>query len=500
MSEFNTALRDGNVRFGYDFNNVAEVTHLWGATAKRLPHGIGFRIPDADDTIALLLGENGGRGWKNIPRRSLKMDDRGHRQIVRIDEVNVDKKVSEERCRQELEKPLTRYVFWREKLNGVQWYKFHGAFRIDAEATKASLDAGDNVCVYAKTADTCPCLKADWHLAEISAAEFAGYAGRVVEAVLKDEIDCRIGEERSDGGSVRIYPGQKLFVRELSPGGDRAVCLTKDENVLAGAVRKEEDYGLPVEFTIPRRDFELGYFRVRPGMRKLRDTTSEVPVEVSETVDVSGELGGFWRELKAWWNDRGVSIEGEELVQLTCERVSYSLMCAWNRDFLLLSVAKPWPKEWDYVELYRGMFRVGETETDFRDGDLRKKVLKLLLAKIARRIRWKKENPRELPDRNRLIAEEMSGASGEAPEGLPAWFAEYRWTRDMVEDEEEGDMRLYVVGDDHIWGDPLFCRWTLDDMYAEEMARKAEQDKIRNMRVSSPRFPMSATETARRDA
>lgn len=470
MNEFNTALRDGNVRFGYDFNSVAEVTHLWGLTAKKLPYSISFRIPETDDTIALLLSEDGGRGWKNIPIRGLKKDEHGHRQIVRIDEVNGDKKVSEERCRQELEKPLTRYVFWREKLNGVQWYKFHGVFKIDVEATKASLDAGDNVCVYTKVSDVCQCLKADWHLSEITAAEFAGYKGRVVEAVLKDEIDYRTVEERSDKGSVRIYPGQKLFVKEVSSCSDRVICLTKDEKLLAGAIRKEEDYGLPVEFTIPRRDFELGYFRVCPETLKLRDTFSEVPVEVSETVDVSDELGEFWRELKDWWNDRGASIEGEELVHLTCERVSYSLMCAWNRDLLLLSVAKPWIKEWDYVELYRGMFGLGEAETDFRDGELRKKVLKLLLAKITRRIRWMKENPRKLSDRNQLITEEMSGASGEATEDLPVWFAEYRWTRNMVEDEEEGDMRLYVVGDDHIWGDPLFCRWTLDDMYAEARA------------------------------
>lgn len=147
MSEFNMSLRDGNVKFGYDFNSVAEVTHLWVLTAKRLPYSISFRIPGATDTIALLLSENGGRGWRNIPIRGLKLDTRGHRQIVRIDEVNGNKLVSEARCRQKLEKPLTRYVFWREKHNGVQWYKFHGVFKIDVEATKASLAAGENVCV-----------------------------------------------------------------------------------------------------------------------------------------------------------------------------------------------------------------------------------------------------------------------------------------------------------------------------------------------------------------
>ena len=167
MSEFNQSRREGKVKFGYDFNSLAEVTHTWGLTAKRLPYSISFRIPGAADTIALLLSKNGGRGWKNIPHRGVNMDSRGHRQIVRIDEVNADRKVSEERCREELEKPLTRYVFWRESREGVLWYKFHGVFRIDAEATEASLEAGENVCVYVKVADECPCPKAESSLAEI---------------------------------------------------------------------------------------------------------------------------------------------------------------------------------------------------------------------------------------------------------------------------------------------------------------------------------------------
>ena len=291
MSEFNMSLRDGNVKFGYDFNSVAEVTHLWGLTAKRLPYSISFRIPGATDTIALLLSENGGRGWRNIPIRGLKLDTRGHRQIVRIDEVNGDKRVSEARCRQELEKPLTRYVFWREKHNGVQWYKFHGVFKIDVEATKESLAAGDNVCVYTKVADECPCIKAGWRPAEISAAEFAGYAGRVVEAVLKDEIDCRIVKEQSATGSVRIYPGQKLFVKKVPSHGEKVVCVTKDERLLADVIRDEKDYGLPVEFTIPRRDFELGYFRVCPETMKLQDTFAAAPVEVTETFDDGDGFG-----------------------------------------------------------------------------------------------------------------------------------------------------------------------------------------------------------------
>ena len=272
MSEFNTALRDGTVKFGYDFSSLAEVTHLWGLTAKRLPYSISFRVPGAVGTIALLLSENGGRGWKNIPHRGLNTDSRGHRQIVRIDEVNADKKVSEERCLEELDKPLTRYVFWRESRDGALWYKFHGVFRVDAEATSASLDAGDNVCVYAKVAEECPCPKADWHLADISDAEFAGYAKHVVEAVLLDEIGYRVAVKDGTTGSVRAWPGQKLLVREVTTGGVRVVCRSADQNLLADVKRTDQEVGAEVEFFIPRRDFELGYFRVLPGEATLGDT------------------------------------------------------------------------------------------------------------------------------------------------------------------------------------------------------------------------------------
>lgn len=273
MSEFNEARREGFVKFGYDFNSLAEVTHVWELTAKRLPYSVSFRIPGVDDTIALLISENGGRGWRNIPHRGLNIDNRGHRQIVRIDEVNADKKVSEERCRTELEKPLTRYVFWRESRDGEQWYKFQGVFIIDVEATKASLEAGDNVCVYVKIADECPCPKADWHLAEISDAEFAGCVNHVVESVLLDEISYRISFENGSTGSVKVWPGQKLFVSEVTSGGVRAVCRSADNNLLASVKRRDEEVGAAVEFFIPRRDFELGYFRVLPSAAMVCDTS-----------------------------------------------------------------------------------------------------------------------------------------------------------------------------------------------------------------------------------
>ena len=275
MSELNTSLRNGLVKFDYDFNSVAEVTHVWGLKAKRLPYSVSFKIPGVENTIAILLSENGGRGWKNIPHRGTHISSRGHRQIERIDEVNADHKISADRCREELEKPLTRYVFWRESLNGVQWYKFHGVFKVDANATRASLANGDNICIYTKIADECTCPKADWHLAEISDGEFVGYANRVVEAVLQDEIDYRIDNPKATAGSVKAWPGQKLLVSEVVRGGVKVVCSTADENLLASVKRAADEFDAKVEFFIPKRDFELGYFRVLPGEAKLEDTFAE---------------------------------------------------------------------------------------------------------------------------------------------------------------------------------------------------------------------------------
>ena len=112
-----------------------------------------------------------------------------------------------------------------------------------------------------------------------------------MEAVLKDEIDCRIVKEQGATGSVRIYPGQKLFVKKVPTHGEKVVCVTKDEKLLADVIRDEKDYGLPVEFTIPRRDFELGYFRVCPETMKLQDTLAAAPADESETIDEGDGLG-----------------------------------------------------------------------------------------------------------------------------------------------------------------------------------------------------------------
>lgn len=160
MSEYNQARREGVIKSGFDFSSLAEVTHLFGKTAKRLPYQISFRIPGRENAICLLLSENGGRGWKNVPHHGAACDDRGWHEIIQVDEFNEQGEVSAKRVEDELSRPLDRFVFWRMERKGAKWYKFCGHFRLDAEATKASRAAGENKCIYRKIADEMSCLRA----------------------------------------------------------------------------------------------------------------------------------------------------------------------------------------------------------------------------------------------------------------------------------------------------------------------------------------------------
>ncbi len=235
MSDYNDAVRTGMVRFGYDFGSVAEMTRLFGPDIRVQPNHICFPIPGKADTIAVFPAENGGRGYGNIPHRGTNADGRGWRQIERYDEVNPgNPEAARKRCEEELARPLCRYLFWHENFHGASWYKFHGIFKIDAEATRASLEAGENACIYRKVADTCECLKAPWPASKMTSGEIDGLGGREIEAVLRNCLD----------GTV-LWPGDRLRVTGVAPAVVRAETIEGGEKL-----------------EIPRRDFELGYFRI----------------------------------------------------------------------------------------------------------------------------------------------------------------------------------------------------------------------------------------------
>jgi len=270
MSEFNQARREGKVKFGYDFNTLAEVTHLWGLSATKLPYHNSFKIPGREDAICLLLSERGGDGWSNIPHRGLKLDGRGWSEIVRIDEFNSNPSKSAQRVAEELAKPLERYVFWREERDGVKWYKFYGVYRLDVAETTASQAVGENVCIYRKVSDEGVCPKCEASTRTITSSEFLAYEGNILEANLLDEVSYEVADAENHSGTVNVWPGQKFLVTTVSPTAITAICKTKNGSVLS-QVRHEGE----VCFTIPKRDIELGYFKILPDEGTIEDTKEE---------------------------------------------------------------------------------------------------------------------------------------------------------------------------------------------------------------------------------
>lgn len=217
-----------------------------------------------------------------------------------------------------------------------------------------------------------------------------------------------------------------------------------------------------------------------------------------DTVETDFEK--FWKEFSEWWPLDG----GEEEVTLKKGKREYRLRCRWGRGTLLIGMSAPWVCEWDYVQLYRGMFGLGDVGKGFHSKTLRKKVVPLLLAKIVQRQDWLSATPRAVAERERAIKRDVVAADkavrkiqgklddlaarrGDMTETQfsrkrkileeclseekyelnmlsKPWFARYRWTRKRVTGEGEGDLRLYVKGDNHIWGDKIHCEWTIESM------------------------------------
>ena len=166
----------------------------------------------------------------------------------------------------------------------------------------------------------------------------------------------------------------------------------------------------------------------------------------------------FWGELSKFWG----ALEKEEYVEMKIEKTLYKLRCGWNHDFLVIAMVTPWLNEWDYVQLYRGRLGCGNAGAGFYRYRMRKKVVKLLLEEIIKRIEWMSDNSLEIVKRDDELALRCTGGDNAAK--TPLWYDEYVWVRNQTEHEEAGDMRLYVAGDDHIWGDPIYCEWKMGSM------------------------------------
>ena len=285
--QFNDAVRGGVISAGMDFDTVETVCRLFGRTCRRLPFHRAFRVPDKPDTIAWLAAEKGGRGWSNVPEHGLERDEHGFNEIVAIREFNKDSALTDKRIDDEIARPQTRHVFYREARLGELWYKFYGTFKIDIEATEASRTSEQPCVVYRRTSKTAECFKSPAKVQVISDADFAAYKGQLVRMNLLDEIRFTADCTKPVVGEVRAWPNMKLVVKDVLGGKAKAVCETLDDDLLTSVQRRLSSDNVKellgdggrisnmIVFEIPKRDFELGYAEA-VGQGSSEDTKSAV--------------------------------------------------------------------------------------------------------------------------------------------------------------------------------------------------------------------------------
>ena len=75
---------------------------------------------------------------------------------------------------------------------------------------------------------------------------------------------------------------------------------------------------------------------------------------VQEEITTSEEFDAFWSEFVGWWG-WDEDPDGEAL-KFKMGNEEYTLKCCWDEGTLLVAMVAPWAEEWDYVQLYRGMF------------------------------------------------------------------------------------------------------------------------------------------------
>ena len=236
--------------------------------------------------------------------------------------------------------------------------------------------------------------------------------------------------------------------------------------------------------------------------RKPVPAKPTVQPTVQEEITTSEEFDAFWSEFVGWWG-WDEDPDGEAL-KFKMGNEEYTLKCCWDEGTLLVAMVAPRAEEWDYAQLYRGMFGWDDVGQGFYSRGLRKKVAKLLLAEIIRRKKWLQENPDAASQRDREILEErakaeeairkiendiaslkekkggqskedyekersrldefLNGAKGQYDATSHLWFAKYRWTRNRMAEPGEGDKRLYVKGVNRLWGTTIHCQWALSDM------------------------------------
>ena len=110
---------------------------------------------------------------------------------------------------------------------------------------------------------------------------------------------------------------------------------------------------------------------------------------VLDNVSTSEEFDVFWDELADWWG----AFDDEEFLAMKKGATMYTLKCGWSEGALVAAMVASWAEEWDYVQLYRGMFGWDDVGKGFYSQGLRKKVAKLLLDEMIRRNEWMQAHP-----------------------------------------------------------------------------------------------------------
>ena len=232
-----------------------------------------------------------------------------------------------------------------------------------------------------------------------------------------------------------------------------------------------------------------------------RDMIAEPDKSLVSLCSTKEEFEKFWSEFMEWW-----VVEGEEEdVSLKRGKTVYTLRCRWSERTVLVGMVSPWGGEWDYAQLYCGMFGWGDDDDEgFGSKATRKKVVRLLLDEIIKRNKWMQTHPGSYREREDAIAadlatseetirriredldalakrkdsmseesfnkekaaldERLSAEENDRTQILKPWFARYRWTRGKAAGIGEGDLRLYVKGVNHLWGAKVQCEWALADL------------------------------------
>ncbi len=143
-------------------------------------------------------------------------------------------------------------------------------FRIDPDATRATLSTDRPAVIYRRTSKTV-CLKVEEVHQTFPQEELDDLVGRPVTVKLMDEIPfvADLGEKFE--GTVVAMPGASLFVNAVNRGAETVVCGSNDEALLE-AVKLHVPSGVrekvsvrTVSFTVPLKDFQLGYLFAHDG-------------------------------------------------------------------------------------------------------------------------------------------------------------------------------------------------------------------------------------------